>query len=64
MKINGAKLAEARRNARVTRIELAAVADLTHVRIWQLETEEESNVNENVAKAIAKHLKVKLESLL
>lgn len=47
----------------MTRSELAVIADLTHVRIWQLETEVESNVNGNVVKAIAKHLKVKQEDL-
>lgn len=63
MKISGNKLMEARTAAKVTRADLAIVADLTHVRIWQLETEAESNINENVAVAIAKRLNVDVSSL-
>jgi transcriptional regulator with XRE-family HTH domain len=63
VKINGVKLKEAREQAGVTRSELAVVADLSHVRIWQMETEDESNVNENIVKAIANRLNVVAESL-
>ena len=64
MKINGRRLMAAREAANVTRAELAVVADLTHVRIWQLETEEVSNINENVGKAIAKRLKIGTDELV
>ena len=63
MKIDGYKLKEIRERMNVTRAELALVADLTHVRIWQLETEPESNVNANVGKALARKLKCKTEDI-
>ena len=63
MKIEGAKLSEARYAAFVSRPELAKVACLSHARIWQLETEAVSNVNDNVARAMADFLNVPVESL-
>jgi len=57
VKINGERFRQARETAHVTRADLAVVADLTHARIWQLETESESNVNLNVVKAMAKKMK-------
>lgn len=58
MRINGAKLKQARESAGLTRFDLAVIADVTQVRIWQMESRPESNVNENIVKAIAKRLKV------
>ena len=63
MKISGNKLLEARSAAGVTRADLATIADLTHVRIWQLETEAESNINENVVNAMAIYLNVTPDQL-
>jgi len=63
MKINGAKLMAARQRENITRAELGIVAGVTHVRIWQLEKEVESNINVNVLKAIAKKLGVRTDQL-
>lgn len=63
MRINGAKLKQARESAGLTRSDLAVIADVTQVRIWQMESRPESNVNENVVKAIAKRLKVDVKEI-
>ena len=63
MRIDGYKLKEIRERMNVTRAELALIADLTHARIWQLETEPVSNVNANVGKALARKLKCKTEDI-
>jgi transcriptional regulator with XRE-family HTH domain len=44
--------------------EIAVAADLSERRIQQIEQGKNSNVNLNVAKAIAKRLGVKLEDLV
>jgi transcriptional regulator with XRE-family HTH domain len=63
MKIEGAKLSAARYAAFASRPEVAKVACLSHARIWQLETEAVSNVNDNVARAMADFLGVSVDSL-
>ena len=63
MKILGAKLAAARESAGITRSDLAVAADLSHVRIWQIETSDFSEVNVNIVSAMAKKLKTKPEDL-
>lgn len=63
MRINGAKLKQARELAGLTRSDLAVIADVTQVRIWQMESRPESNVNENIVKAIAKKLKVDVKEI-
>ena len=63
MKISGEKLAAAREKAGVTRSDLAIAADLSHVRIWQIETSEFSHVNSNIVGAMAKALKTEASAL-
>lgn len=64
MKISGSKLLKCREAANATRSELAVAADLTHTRIWQIETGDVSHVNSNIAKAMAKFLKVPVANLM
>ena len=63
MKISGSKLMKARESIGITRADLAVTADLSQVRIWQMETGHESNVNDNVAKAMARKLKITVTDL-
>jgi transcriptional regulator with XRE-family HTH domain len=63
MEINGARLKMYRELKKVTRAELAEVADVSHVRIWQIEKGVCGNVNTNIAKAMAEFLKVPLSEL-
>jgi len=63
MKINGKKLEAARTAARVTRSNLAVGIGQTHVRVWQLCTEAESNVNELVGNKLAEMLNVPVEAI-
>lgn len=60
MKIDGNKLKAAREQALITRSDLAKIAGLTHVRIWQIEQVDiVANVNDNIVAAMAKELRVK-----
>lgn len=64
MKIDGNKLKAAREAAGVTRSDLASVAELSHVRIWQIEQVNVIvNMNSHVVKSMAKLLKVKPQDL-
>jgi transcriptional regulator with XRE-family HTH domain len=54
---------EIRQEKKITRADVGAVAGVTHVRIWQIEQNESSNINPIVLKAIAKKLGVKPEEL-
>lgn len=63
MKIRGEKLAEIRNAAFVSRSELATAAELSQVRVWQIESNEISDVKEATVLRIAKKLKVKPEDL-
>ena len=63
MKINGAKVKEAREASNVSRSALAEVAALTSARIWQIETSDVSHVNDNIVRAMAKSLGVSPEAL-
>jgi len=63
LKINGLKMMEIRQKKNITRADVGAVAGVTHVRIWQIEQNESSNINPIVLKAIAKKLGVKPEEL-
>ena len=59
MKIDGNKLKAAREHALITRSDLAKIAGLTHVRIWQIEQVDiVANVNDNIVAAMAKALQV------
>ena len=59
MKIDGNKLKAAREQALITRSDLAKIAGLTHVRIWQIEQVDiVANVNDNIVAAMAKALQV------
>jgi len=63
MKVSGSKIKEIREVRGVSRVDLAKVADLGERRIQQVETEPSSNLNLNIAKAIAKRLGCKLEDI-
>jgi transcriptional regulator with XRE-family HTH domain len=63
VKIIGSKLKDARESAGITRAELAETADMSHVRIWQLEQDGTHDINRNVLKAIVKKLKVTVDDL-
>ena len=63
MKISGQKLIQTREAAGVTRSDLAVAADLTHARIWQIETSDFAHVNSNVVKAMADLIGVVPEEL-
>jgi transcriptional regulator with XRE-family HTH domain len=63
MKVKGKVIHEKRLAVGKETRELAVAADLSERRIQQLEQGETVNVNLNVAKAIAKCLGVKLESI-
>lgn len=61
MKVNGHKIKELRGSKRVE--ELATAADFSSRRIEQIEKETSVRCNLNVAKAMAKFLKVKLDDI-
>lgn len=63
MKISGAKLKAARELAGKKRSELAAVANLSPVRIWQIETDEVSNVKDWCVTAMAEFLGITSKEL-
>lgn len=63
MKISGEKLKAARESAGITRLDLSVSADLTHARIWQIETSETSEVNANVVAAMAAKLNTLVANL-
>lgn len=63
MKISGAKLKAAREAAGITRLDLSVSADLTHARIWQIETSETSEVNSNVVAAMAAKLNTSVSNM-
>ncbi len=63
MKIIGSKLRAARKAAGVTGEGLAGIADLTARRIFQIETDDVSNLNENAVNAICEFLDIKKEDL-
>lgn len=63
MKISGSKLRAARKAAGFTCDGIAGAADLTPRRIWQIETDEVSNLNRNAVESICKRLGIKSEEL-
>lgn len=62
-KISGSKFKQAREKADVSRNELSRVAMMSYTRIFQIETEEVSHVNDLAVSAMAKKMKVKPEDL-
>jgi DNA-binding XRE family transcriptional regulator len=63
MKVSGTKLMQARIDAGKTRTELAKIAMVSYTRIFQIETDEVSEVNDLAVVTMAKALKVKPEEL-
>ncbi len=63
MKISGKWLKHFREESFLTRNELAEVAGVSHQRIWQMETDETSNINPVIGRLIAKKLKVTINDL-
>ena len=63
MKIKGKLVKEAREDADMNRKALAFYSGLTVSRIWQIETDEESNVNPNIVEAMARCMNTTIEYL-
>jgi len=63
MRIDGTRLKKLREGADLRLADIAVAADLSERRIGQIEAGKLSNVNLNIAKAIAKRLGAKLEDL-
>lgn len=64
MKISGSKFEAARLASGLTRSEIAVAIGQTHVRVWQLGTEETSNVNQLVGEKLAELCKVEVGDLV
>lgn len=62
-KISREKFVKAREEAKVTRMDLVEVSKLTYGRIFQIETDEVSHVNDLAVEAMAKKMNVKPGSL-
>lgn len=63
MKIDGKKMYELRERMKVPRADVAKAAGLSHARIWQIETDDVSEINQHIVRAICRKIGCKVSDL-